>query len=258
MHQLIMVFKYLWHLLHAKSAMRIHSPFIYHFYWDIVLGKGFGRCDATLGQYIQSLREDQSMIDIDSGGLDALTRAVKISSLQAQSRIRRQEASLLFRLAKTKHPSIIYDLGTTLGVTTAALALGAPHAQVHSIDTDPGIIGLIRERLTFSGIQNVHYHTGSYLELLPDIFLEYGRPDIVFLHSDHRKGAILDVAERILPVMQQHGVFIVHGIHDSKGMQENWALMKCLPEVTASVDLFFMGLLFVSDELSSQHFRLLW
>jgi predicted O-methyltransferase YrrM len=63
--------------------------------------------------------------------------------------------------------------------------------------------------------------------------------------GNHRKDATLNYFEWCLPKLSQNSIMIFDDIYWSKGMKEAWAQIKAHPEVSVSIDLFWIGLVFV-------------
>ena len=60
--------------------------------------------------------------------------------------------------------------------------------------------------------------------------------------------------EEILKYANNESVFIIDDIHWSTGMESAWEHIKSHKRVTLTIDLFFMGIVFVKSELSKENF----
>jgi len=65
-----------------------------------------------------------------------------------------------------------------------------------------------------------------------------------------------DGIEHILNNAHNDSIVIVRNMYLSKRKTQNWQQLKTIKDVTVSVDLFFMGLLFVRKEQGKQEFKL--
>ncbi len=59
-----------------------------------------------------------------------------------------------------------------------------------------------------------------------------------------------------LTIAHNDSMVIVKNMYANPKATENWQHLKAIPNVTASIDLFFIGLLFVRKEQRKQEFRL--
>jgi hypothetical protein len=69
---------------------------------------------------------------------------------------------------------------------------------------------------------------------------------------------IIDVpkVKSSLQHMHNDSVIVVRNMHDSKKHTSMWEAIQQMPEVTVTVDLFFVGLIFIRKEQRKQDFKL--
>ena len=168
---------------------------------------------------------------------------------------------LLFRLVDHFQPGTILDLGTCLGITTLYLSKANPSAKIISIEGCPEIAVVAKrnfEKLSASNIQQV---TGNFDdELVPSIkklvSAESQRTslDFVFFDGNHYKEPTLRYFLHCLEYANDNSVFVFDDIRWSPEMEETWKEIIEHPQVTATVDLFFMGIVFFRTELAKQNF----
>jgi hypothetical protein len=81
--------------------------------------------------------------------------------------------------------------------------------------------------------------------------------DLAYIDGNHRYEPTLRYFQQLLPKKQHHSIFIFDDIHWSAEMEKAWSEIKAHPEVTLSIDLFFMGLVFFRQEFKvKQHFSI--
>jgi hypothetical protein len=56
--------------------------------------------------------------------------------------------------------------------------------------------------------------------------------------------------------LHNDSVVVVNGMYRSKKQTQAWEAIKMLPEITVTVDLFFVGFVFIRSEQRKQNFRL--
>jgi predicted O-methyltransferase YrrM len=97
---------------------------------------------------------------------------------------------------------------------------------------------------------------GNFDAVLDEILKYYPQLDLAFIDGNHKKEATLMYFQQMLPLAHNNSVFIFDDIYWSKGMTEAWNEIKKHPQVTVTVDLFFVGLVFFRKEQAKQDFKL--
>jgi hypothetical protein len=78
----------------------------------------------------------------------------------------------------------------------------------------------------------------------------------VFLDGNHRYEPTVRYFRLCLKEAHNDTMFVFDDIHYTKEMETAWKIIVESPEVTASIDLFHQGWVFIKKELSKQHFIL--
>lgn len=147
-------------------------------------------------------------------------------------------------------------MGTCLGLTTAYLATAAPDAQVISIEGCPETAAIAEENISSLGITNSGILVGNFDKILPDVINLLPELDFVFIDGNHRKDATLNYFNSCLPKLSDNSVMIFDDIYWSQGMKEAWNEIKAHPQVTLTIDLFWIGLVYVRKGRAKEHFRI--
>lgn len=168
---------------------------------------------------------------------------------------------LLFRLVNHFQPETILDLGTCLGITTLYLSKGNPFAKIVSIEGCPEVAVVAKRNFEKLSATNIQQVTGNFDdELVPSIKKlvsaegEHASLDFVFFDGNHHKEPTLRYFSQCLEHANDNSVFVFDDIRWSPEMEETWKGIIEHPRVTATVDLFFMGLVFFRKELARQNF----
>ncbi len=250
---------YLGHLVKARTRHGVHSPFVYDLISKVL------RPSAVLPGFapIEGLRE----------GLLKSRQVIRVNDLGAGSRvfdlpIRRvadiartslkppNNAHMLFRLARYFRPAHVLELGTSFGITTLYLAKGADEGMVTTIEGCPQTHRIAVEHFRQLGQRNITPLLGSFRSLLPEALRTIGRLDMAFLDGHHAKGPTLDHFAMCLSHAHTDSVLVLDDIHWSRGMEEAWEEIKRHPQVTVTIDLYDMGLVFLRKEQAREHFTL--
>lgn len=176
----------------------------------------------------------------------------RVSAIAKNAGITARRARLLNRLIRYLKVEQALELGTSLGIGTAAMATGNT-ARILTVEGCPQTAGIAEKQFREFGLTNIELKVGSFeriLEKLP------GSPsfDLVYLDGNHQKEATLRYFEQLLPTAHNDSVFIFDDIHWSKDMEEAWEEIKKHPEVKVTIDTFQWGLVFFRREQEKEHF----
>jgi len=250
---------YLGHLVKARNRHGVHSPFVYELIHEVL------RPRDTMPEFapIEQLREellhsDQSIRVTDLGAgsrvFDMPTR--RMADIARTSLKAPKHAAMLFRLARYFRPVNILELGTSFGISTLYLANGAYEGSVITIEGCPQTQGIALHHFERLRQRNIRPVLGSFKTRLPEVLQGMERLDMAFLDGHHAKEPTLDYFEQCLGRSHNNTFFVFDDIHWSADMEEAWEAIKAHPQVTVTVDLYDMGLVFLRKEQAKEHFVL--
>ena len=165
-------------------------------------------------------------------------------------------ARRLFRLARFMKAGNILEIGTSLGITTAYLAIARPDARIITLEGCPELSRKAKEHFDRLGIKNIELIEGRFEEKLPEALDRLGTVDLVYIDGNHHKEATMDYYKRCFDHSRNETIMIFDDIRASPGMEEAWNIISQKEEVRVSLDLFSTGWLIFRKESSKQHFRL--
>jgi len=248
---------YIKHRLKAKTRHGIHSPFVYNLV-DKIIYDYKPRIDyQPIEELRKSLLADEREItitDLGAGSHINNNKKKQVRQLAQNALKPKKLAQLIYRLSNDIKPRNIIELGTCLGLTTAYLAKSAPDANVISIEGCPQTAAIASENLEKLKIGNVNLLCGNFDSIFPDIINQTDSLDFVFVDGNHRKEATLDYFRHCLPKVNNNTVLIFDDIYWSKGMEEAWEEIKRHPQVSFTVDLFWIGLVYFRKGHEKEHF----
>ncbi len=254
--------RFLRYWFRAGTAHGLHAPFVYDLYTLAIRHDGaFGPFESIEARRAVLQADPRELAVRDYGAGSRVTTTV--SRPRAVSAIARGAAKpakygqLLFRLVNYLQARRVLELGTSLGLTTAYLAAADSRARVVTLEGDPASAGIARE--TFAGLKlkNIELLEGEFSQTLDRALAQLGGPlDVVFFDGNHRYEPTLDYVRRCLPHRHAGSVFVLDDIHWSAEMERAWAAVQVLPEVTLTIDLFAVGLVFFRPNAPKQHFVL--
>ena len=120
--------------------------------------------------------------------------------------------------------------------------------SIFSFEGDRNIAAIAQRQFDILGISNIQSVIGSFEEILPTFIEDAEKIDLFFLDGNHRKQPTLDYFEMLLPLANDYSIFIFDDIHWSEEMESAWEEIKKDDRVTLTIDLFFIGLVFLRKE----------
>lgn len=250
---------YIKHILSAKSRHGTHSPFVYNLVDKVI----YDFKDKPEYQKIEKLREsllkDERSIkvtDLGAGSQVNNKRSKKVKTVAKNALKPKKLAQLLYRLAKAFKPTNLIELGTCLGVTTAYFSEALPNASITSMEGCPQTAAVAQENWKKLSLENVAVKVGNFDDTLPAVIDQHEQLDFVFIDGNHRKKATLNYFNLCLPKVHENSVIIFDDIYWSKGMEQAWNHIKAHPDVTVTIDLFWIGLVFFRSGQAKQDFKI--
>ena len=80
--------------------------------------------------------------------------------------------------------------------------------------------------------------------------------DLAFIDGNHLEVPTITYFKECLHYANNDTLFIFDDIHWSQGMENAWENIKKHPKTTVTIDLFFVGIVFIKSELSKEHFTI--
>jgi len=257
MKKLFLVYSYLKYLLKSTNTHGVHSPFVFGLLNDVV----YNKTDYYVYKEIEALRTQLidnattvSCNDLGAGSLNSTkqTRTVKHHALYSAKPAK--YAQLLFRLVNHFSPQYILELGTSLGITTAYLSKANSKSHITTIEGCPEIAAIAAQNFHLLEIKNIQQITGNFDEVLPPLLSTTEKLDFVFFDGNHRKQATLNYFEQCLTKSTETTIFVFDDIYWSREMKQAWDEIKTNKQVTVTIDLFYLGIVFFRKEQVKQHF----
>lgn len=250
---------YLLYRIRAFKLHGVHSPFVFDLYHHVVLHTGhfpaFGRVEALREKMLQDTRQLQ-VTDLGAGSRNLKQRQREVKEIARTSAKPPKYGQLLFRLANYFQPETIFDLGTSLGVTTSYLAEARKQANIYTFEGCPNIAKVARENFRSLKLKQVQLIEGNLDETLEGQLQQIAKLDFAFFDGNHRYTPTMQYFENCLTRHHEYSVFVMDDIYWSGEMKQAWKGIKQHPQVMQTVDLFFVGLVFFRTTQPKEHFTL--
>jgi predicted O-methyltransferase YrrM len=248
-----LVFKWLQYYFHASNGKGhgIHSPFVYEFIREVLNDRKFYEEYGRIEVLRKKLLGDKRSLQIDDPGAGSSfhTGTIRsVSEITRRSVSTKKFARLLYRLAKYYQAGRIIELGTSVGISAAYLAMANPDSKLITIEGSDTIAGIARENFNILGLKNIQLTNGDFVQVLPDVLSSNPPYDLIFIDGNHRKKPVLEYFELVLGKISKSSLIIIHDIHWSREMEEAWSVVMADPRVKMSIDIFSAGLVFLREE----------
>lgn len=259
MQILSLAYHFLLYRLKSFRLHGVHSPFVFDLYQNVIRHDGQFLAYPKIEALRRQLLQDTSTLlvtDLGAGSRTGASNKRQVASIARTAAKPAKYAQLLFRLVNHFQPRTVLELGTSLGVTTAYLAAARPKAQVVTFEGCPNLAGAARNHFQQLGFHNISLVSGHLDETLPATLPELESVDLVYFDGNHRYAPTLRYFEACLAKRTDDSVFIIDDIYWSAEMTRAWREICRHPDVTLSLDLFHLGLIFFRRHQPKQHFTL--
>jgi len=282
----------LFYFLAAQNEHGLHSPFVFDLYRNIIKKDGistdFDRIEAIREQMLQS-REKIHVTDYGAGSKVNASPVREIRDIAQNSKKSARLGRLFFRLIEHFGYEYIFDLGTSLGLTTLFLAADSK-TKVTTFEGCPETAKIAdrnfeqfavykgqgardkreekrskRQEAKGNSQPAITNHksqittiVGNLDEVLSEQVNAAPKIDFAFFDANHRYEPTVHYFETCLQKAHNDSLFVFDDIHWSAEMEAAWAYIKAHPSVTVTIDLFAVGLVFFRKQQPKQDFVLRW
>ena len=261
------VWSYVRHVLTAwnTTGEGIHSPYLFYIVRMLLRDENSFYCWETIEKRRRQLLHDERVLDVvDYGSAGSPTGTVvqrRVSEIASTHLEQPKVAQVLFRIAhymghEQQRPLNILELGTSLGITTAYLAMADSRNNVVTLEGSRAVLNVAKEQWRALKLENIHWQQGNIDHTLSIYAREETQWDVVFVDANHTYEATMRYVGTLLDRMSEKGVLAVDDIHYSKEMERAWEELKADERVTTSMDLYHAGLLFVDKHYLKRHYRI--
>jgi len=252
---------YLKYLLRARSKFKVHSPFVFQLYTEVILDKRPRDIFTAIEKQRTALLRQHSLLETTDFGTGASnngykTRFRQVKEITRHSSLKPKFGKLVYRLVEYAKPSDILELGTAMGISSLYIASAAPKSRIVSMEGCAVIAEKARENFNRFGIMNIELVMGNFDHLLEKTLKDYDKLDFVLIDGNHRKDPTLDYFRQIVPILHPGSIVVIDDIHWSKGMEQAWKEIIAHEAVSISIDLFSAGILMFKEDIATENFVL--
>lgn len=246
-------------MLGAVGPHGVHSPFVFELITRVWVPRNQFYAFAQLRAYRQALLENRSEVPLEDFGAGSLKGSASHQRVAHLARVAGQTplgVERIFQLAHRLRTGSVLELGSSVGLSTAAFGLLGKHVKVHSVEGNKELARFTQTQLHALGLSNVHIHAATFDDVLGTLLRENEPFDMVYVDGNHRKEPTLRYWNTLAQHASEKTVVIFDDIHWSEEMTEAWQIIVSDSRVTLSLDLYRMGIVFLDSGFSKEHFLL--
>jgi predicted O-methyltransferase YrrM len=240
-----------------RKGHGIHSPFVF----DIVSRMFRNKIDPDIVNKIemirkQLLKDDRSIevLDLGSGSKKMKSNNRKVSDIARYSPVNRKYGILLSNLASEFGKAGIIEFGTSFGISTMYMAASVPDSIVYTMEGSPSVAEIANSNFLSGRFRNINVLIGPFSKMLPEIKDTGIKPGLVFIDGNHRREPVLEYFNKIVGLSDSETVIVIDDINNSEEMADAWNEIRNNKNVTCTIDIFRMGLVFMKRGLTRQHY----
>ena len=252
-----MAFRFMRYYLTAVNRHGLQAPFAYKLYEAVLQSdtkeKQFQPIENIRSQLLRN-NGTISIRDFGAGFGGQLFKERSIAFITLNSSKPPRYARLLHRLVRHLQPSTLLELGTSVGISALYQCSGNLSGKLITVEGCPETARLARENFRKFPNLNIELAEGPFETALPSILNNNPRIDYLFVDGHHKLEPTLHYIELCKPYLSDSAIVVIDDINWSQEMRTAWEKLKQDPFFTLSMDIFMLGLLFVSKDLSKENF----
>lgn len=239
-HTITEYFKF---LTKASNQHGVHSPFVYNL--------------VTQCFYKKTAADLWNLFLISKQFLNTKTirKVTNLHSISETVRISPKKVKLFIRLIAYFKPKNILEIGTSMGLGTAAIHIGNKNSSIISMESCPQRGKIVQELFKKNNFNTIHIVHGNWNENLSKV-LKNQQFDFIYFNKHQTKKETLQCFNSCLNSINNDAIWVFNDIYKTREIQEAWTEIKNHPKVRVTVDVFFLGIIFFRKEQAKEHFKI--
>jgi tRNA G46 methylase TrmB len=252
--------KYVQYYLKAANGKGhgVHSPFVFTFIKEVLNKKAYHPIFSVIENTRKQLENNHTIVKVwDRGAGSRQTNNAErtIKQIAKWALKPKKYSQLLYKIVAYYQPDHVLEMGTSLGITTCYLAAGNVNAKVITMEGAPYVAQIAENNFNQIGVVNIKLIKGDFDESLSVYLNEIEKVGLAFVDGNHRYRSTMRYFEQLIQKTNDDSLLIFDDIHWSEEMEMAWEEIKKDDRVTLTIDLFFIGLVFVRKaQKGKEHF----
>lgn len=210
----------------------------------------------TLRSKLKADHTKINVLDFGAGFGGTVYKELPISFIAKNSAKPPRYARMLYRLVRYLKPTVIVELGTSFGISALYQAAGNTASTIYTLEGCPGTAAIAKENFKQFPQYDIALMVGAFEEMLPEVLTKVDQIDFLFIDGHHQLEPTLKYIQLCFPKLSKDAVVVVDDINWSDEMRLTWRHLIADTRFTLSLDIFMMGILFLSKDLSKENFVL--
>jgi predicted O-methyltransferase YrrM len=209
-----------------------------------------------MAKHREALNSDNETItvtDFGAGSRVFSSNSRKVSAIAKHAGIGKKRQHLLYKLVRYLKPATILELGTSLGLSTMAMALGNPEAVVKTLEGCSNTAHKASSYFNAFKIHNVELKVSNFDAYLAENEVSC---DLIYMDGNHNGEKTLEYFDILKKQANNNTLIILDDIYWSPEMTAAWKKIISDEQVSVSIDTFQWGLVFFRKEQHKQHFKI--
>ncbi len=239
----------------AVTKFNVQSPFLFDFVSNVL---DTDKCYYVF-EKIESQRQKlllmKNVVNINDFGAGSRihhSNRKKISEIAKTSISSKSKCRILFNLIMQHKLNSIIELGTSLGISSSYMASTSNKANLITLEGDKTIASIAKRVHEELGLKNISIKIGKFSETLKSSLDSFSSIDMAFIDGHHQQKPTLEYFDMIASKCHNDSVIVIDDIRWSQEMNVAWNTIIHKPEVTLSIDLYDIGIIFLKKELSKE------
>ena len=257
MEKIKIIIRYIKYLLASKNHHAIHSPFVFDLVTNIIYKKTSTNKTTEIESLRLALCKNNKLISVKDFGAGSninKNKERKIKDIAKNSSKNKKFGELLYRIVKHFKPTEIFELGTSFGISTLYLSKANSNSNITTFEGCKESAKIALENFKKLDCTNIDTIVGEFGETFSKKLAEKSNVNMVFIDGNHSEDATIRYFKESIKYSDQKTILIFDDIHWSSGMEKAWDYIKKSQKTRVTVDLFFVGLVFLDQKLSKENF----
>lgn len=251
MKKISLIRKYLLHWISARNTLGhgVHSPYMFYFIRYILNEKYpyyvFKDIEKVCRQMPGNKRTKlTNCLSTEKTNLaDWTDKACKQPKL----------TQMLFRIIRHLDFKNIFEIGTSLGIHTMYMASVSKACRCITMEPSPELSALAQQHFDQLGLKQIKLINCDVNAHLEAILKKYGPHDFIFI-GHYKNESLMPYFELCMNYTRDNAVIVINDIHLSPETEAAWENIKKHPLVKATIDIFYMGIVFLNPVLAKKHY----
>ena len=259
MKLILFIIRYLKYVLSARNKYSAQSPFLYEFITKVLNKKSNDNNCKKIDQIRRHLCQlDQSITisDFGAGSHINSSKNRKIKDIAKNSAKNSKFGKLLYRIIQFYKPKKILELGTSFGISTLYLAKADKKTIIYTFEGCQKSAEIAQKNFDKMDAKNINIIIGDFQKKLQKKIKEIETIDLAFIDGNHQEKPTISYFNTCLKHAHNNTILIFDDIHWSSGMESAWEYIKSHNKTTLTIDLFYIGIVFLKSELSKENYKI--